>query len=128
MDANLLLLFGRARALLLGAFHHADPAGAALHLRELARRTGLSPTAVQYELRLLRQLDLIRDVGTDSRPTYVLNRDHDLYEGLKNLFTRPAAGPLFDEPQLERKRAQQRSDRRRSAAANSPFLRHRRTS
>lgn len=125
MDANLILLFGRARALLLGAFHQAEAAGVALHLRELARRTGLSPTAVQYELRLLRQLDLIRDLGTDTRPTYVLNREHDHYDGLKSLFMRPAAGLLFDEPQLSRKRTQQRDDRRQGAEANSPLLRGR---
>ena len=123
MDSNLVLLFGRARALVLDAFYRAAATGVALHLREIARRAGLSPTAVQYELRLLRQLDLLKDIGTDSRPSYVLNEEHVLFDGLRTMFTRTETGLLADDARFARKREQQREDRRRPAAANSPFLR-----
>lgn len=122
MDSTLLLLFGRARALILDALYQAADTGVALHLREIARRARLSPTAVQYELRLLRQLDLIKDIGTDSRPSYVLNEDHALFGGLRTLFTQTQTGLLADDARLARKRAQQREDRRRPSEANSPFL------
>lgn len=122
MDSTLVLLFGRARALVLDALYQAAATGVALHLREIARRVRLSPTAVQYELRLLRQLDLIKDIGTDSRPSYVLNADHALFDGLRTLFTHAQTGLLADDAHFARKRVLQREDRRRGSDENSPFL------
>lgn len=123
MESSLVLLFGRARALVLDALYQGADTGVALHLREIARRVALSPTAVQYELRLLRQLDLIKNIGTDSRPSYVLNEEHVLFGDLRTMFTRTETGLLADDAHLARKREQQREDRRRPSAANSPFLR-----
>jgi hypothetical protein len=124
MDANLYLLFGKARALVLAAFHDAVDEGTPLHLREIARRTGLSPTAVQYELRLLRQLDMLKDIGTSTRPLYVLNREHQLFDDLRKLFTHSGTATLLtDDAHFAAKRAQQHKDRRTSSAKNSPFLR-----
>lgn len=122
MDSTLVLLFGRARALVLDALYQAEATGIALHLREIARRVRLSPTAVQYELRLLRQLDLIKDIGTDKRPSYVLNAEHALFDGLRTLFTQTQTGLLADDADLARKRVRQREDRRRASEENSPFL------
>ena len=124
MDANLYLLFGKARALVLGAFQDAVDEGIPLHLREIARRTGLSPTAVQYELRLLRQLDMLKDIGTSTRPLYVLNREHQLFDDLRKLFTHSETATLLtDDAYFAAKRAQQDEDRRATSAENSSFLR-----
>lgn len=127
MDSSLVLLFGRARALVLSALYHAADSGMALHLREVARRTGLSPTAVQYELRLLRQLDLIKDIGAETRPAYVLNEEHIFFDDLRSLFTRTHARVLADDPHFAQKRTRQRQDRVQSSAANSAFLQRRKS-
>jgi DNA-binding Lrp family transcriptional regulator len=123
MDSNLVLLFGRARALVLDALYQAADSGVALHLREIARRIGLSPSAVQYELRFLRQLGLIKDIGTESRPSYVLNNEHVFFEDLRAMFTRTHTGLLADDAHFARKRVQQREDRRHASEVNSPLLR-----
>lgn len=127
MDGSLVLLLGRARALVLEALFRAEHQGLALHLRELARRTGLSLSAVQYELGLLRQIDLIKDIGTANRPIYVLNDEHALHGDLRAMFARAAPGLLPDEDHLARKRTGQRQDRRAPSTANSPFLRRSKT-
>ena len=125
MDSNLILLFGRARALTLDALYQAADSGVALHLRGIARRIGLSPTAVQYELRLLRQLDLIKDIGTDNRPLYVLNEEHVFFDDLRTMFARTHTGLLADDAHFARKRVQQREDRRHASEVNSLLLRQR---
>lgn len=125
MDESLYLLFGRARASVLNALHQAADEAVPLHLRELARRTGLSPTAVQYELRLLSQLNMLKDVGTVARPLYVLNREHALFSDLHALFAarEDEAGLLGDDAHFARKRVQQRRDHRAKSRENSLFLR-----
>jgi hypothetical protein len=125
MDGSLYLLFGRARASVLNSLHQAVGEGVPLHLRELARRSGLSPTAVQYELRLLSQLNMVKDVGTVARPLYVLNREHALFTDLHALFAtrEDEAGLLGDDAHFARKRVQQRQDYRAKSHENSPFLR-----
>lgn len=124
MDASLYLLFGRVRASVLKALHDAADEDVPLHLREIARRTSLSPTAVQYELRLLSQLDIARSVGTTSRPLYVLNRQHGLFPDLHALFTRrEEAVPSADDAHFAKKRVQQRRDHRAKSRENSSFLR-----
>lgn len=123
MDSSLILLFGRGRALVLGTLYRASDEGVALHLREIARRTGLSPTAVQYELGLLRQIALIKDIGTENRPVYVLNEEHALCGDLRAMFSRTEVGILPDDAHFTRKRNQQREDRRKPSKLNSPFLR-----
>lgn len=124
MDTALYLLFGRARASVLNALHRAADEDTPLHLREIARRAALSPSAVQYELRLLSQLDLVKDIGTDSRPLYVLNREHALFADLRNLFARKAeAAPLEDDARFAAKRVHQRKARQARSRENSPFLR-----
>ncbi len=124
MDASLYLLFGRARASVLKALHDAADEDVPLYLREIARRTSLSPTAVQYELRLLSQLDIAKSVGTTSRPLYLLNRQHGLFSDLHALFTRrEEAASSGDDAHFARKRVQQRRDLRARSQENSSFLR-----
>src|SRR3990170_3465050 len=62
MDLTALTLFGRARYKVLAGLFGLG-AAESIHLRELARRTGLSPTATQYELRLLLQTGLVLQAG-----------------------------------------------------------------
>ena len=124
MDASLYLLLGRARASVLKVLHAAADQGTPLHLREIARRAGLSPTAVQYELRLLRQLRMLQDIGTDTRPLYVLDSQHPLFSGLHALMkSGEGEGLLQDDVPIAKKRARQRRDRRLKSAENSSFLR-----
>jgi DNA-binding Lrp family transcriptional regulator len=123
MDPSLYLLFGRARASVLKVLHEAVDQGAPLHLREIARRSGVSPTAVQYELRLLRQLGMVQDIGTQSRPLYVLDRQHGLFSDLHTMITRPDDSMLpVDDAHLVQKRARQRRDRGARSEDNSAFL------
>jgi hypothetical protein len=128
MDGALYLLLGRTRASVLKALHDALAESLPLHLREIARRAAASPTAVQYELRMLSQLDLVKDVGTLSRPLYVLNRDHRLHPGLHALFSQAqqaeqSAAQGADDAHFRSKRKQQRQDHRAKPRDNSAFLR-----
>lgn len=124
MDGALYLLVGKTRACVLLTLHEAAREDAPLHLREIARRAAVSPTAAQYELRLLAQLDMVRDVGTAVRPRYVLNREHGLFPGLHEMFTRQEKATLLpDDPHFRQKRIQQQRDRRATSRDNSPFLR-----
>lgn len=122
MNTALPLLFGRVRAAVLQALHHA--ADETVHLRELARRAGVSPTATQYELRLLSQLDMVRDAGTLARPLYQLNREHPLYRDLRAMFTRGEATDLPDDAHFTRKRVLQQQARRARSRRNAAILRH----
>ena len=123
MDASLYLLFGRARASALKVLHEAVEHAVPLHLREIARRSGVSATAGQYELRLLRQLGIVQDIGTDSRPLYVLDRRHNLFSDLHSMFSRPDESAVSaDDAHFARKRVQQRRDRSKRSQQNSAFL------
>jgi predicted transcriptional regulator len=104
--------------------HEAVEQGTPLHLREIGRRAGVSATAVQYELRLLRQLGMVQDIGTEKRPLYVLNRQHELFPDLHNMILRRSGESLLsaDDAPLARKRVQQRRDRSAKSEQNSAFL------
>ena len=123
MDSNLVLLFGRARALVLAELFRAEDEGVALHLRELARRTGLALSSVQYELGLLRQIELIKDIGSTSRPAYLLNDEHVFHEALGSMYKRIHHGLIGDDAHFASKRLRQERDRRELSEANSSFLR-----
>ncbi len=127
MEDSLYLLLGRARTLILRTLHQAARDGTPLYLREIARQTELSPTAVQYELRLLRQLGMLENVGTAARPLYVLNREHGLFSDMHAMFTRPPDTELVpDDAHFARKRERQREDLASGGPDdNSPFLRQR---
>lgn len=126
MDLTALTLFGRARYLVLaGLFGLA--ATESIHLRELARRTGLSPTATQYELRLLLQAGLVRQEGSGGRPVYRANRKHPVAGELEGMLRKMdgarVAGLIEDDAHWARKRRSQRSDYASTMLMRkSPFL------
>ena len=108
---------------MLKVLHEAVEHAVPLHLREIARRSGVSATAGQYELRLLRQLGIVQDIGTDSRPLYVLDRRHNLFSDLHSMFSRPDESAVSaDDAHFARKRVQQRRDRSKRSQQNSAFL------
>ncbi len=111
MDTTALTLFGRARFKVLAyLFGTAD----AIHLRELARRTGISPTAAQYELRLLVTTGLVLQDDLSGRPLYRSNRKHPIADELQGMIrkmdaTREAEA-IVDDSFWTRKRTAQRAD------------------
>lgn len=130
MDLTALTLFGRARYRVLACLF-ALGAGERLHLREIARRAGLSPTAAQYELRRLLAAGLVLQAGIAARPTYAANARHAVAAELRAMLRKldaarePAAAP--DDAFWARKREAQRRDHAaRSLARKSPFLADRR--
>lgn len=56
-----------------------------LHQREVARRSGLSESAVRQELSNLSRLDLIRRRTSGNRTYYRANHDHPLYPDIRHL-------------------------------------------
>ena len=123
MDASLNLLLGRVRASVLKVLHEAVDQGTPLHLREIARRADASPTAVQYELRLLGQLGMVKDIGAQGRPLYVADREHLLFSDWHRMFRRSSDSiQSGDDAHFARKRVQQRRDRVVKSQENSAFL------
>jgi len=130
MDLTALTLFGRARFRVLASlFVLADPE--TIHLRELARRAGLSPTAAQYELRALLPTGLVLQEGGGARPVYRANRAHPVAGELVTIIRKldvardPAA--VRDDARWAEKRRSQRADyASRRLARKSPFLANRR--
>jgi DNA-binding transcriptional ArsR family regulator len=113
MDIAALTLFGRARYhVLAGLF--ALKSGEAIHLREVARRCGLSPTATQYELRLLVQAGLVEQQGVAGRPLYRINDHHAIAKELRVIVRKTdadaASAAVKDDALWSAKRVQQRAD------------------
>ncbi len=84
MDLAALTLFGRARYRVLACLFALDVAEA-LHLREIARRADLSPTATQYELRRLLAAGLVVQAGPAARPLYAANAKHPVAGELREM-------------------------------------------
>ena len=130
MDLTALTLFGRARFRVLAAlFGLAD--AETIHLRELARRAGVSPTAAQYELRALLPTGLVLRAGSDARPVYRANRGHpvagELLGMIRKLDAARQTGEVRDDTRWAAKRRLQRADyASRSLRRKSPFLADRR--
>jgi DNA-binding Lrp family transcriptional regulator len=126
MDLGALTLFGRARYRVLACLYGL-PASGALHLREIARRTGLSPAATQYELRRLLAAGLIAQAGATARPLYTANPRHPVAAELRDMLRKLDAArepePIADDAYWSRKRRAQRRDYAAgSARRKSPFL------
>jgi DNA-binding transcriptional ArsR family regulator len=113
VDTTALTLFGRARYKVLAclwAMRDAD----AVHLRELARRTGISPTATQYELRVLAATGLVLQEDASGRTLYRANRKHLIAKELEGMIrkmdaTREVAA-VTDDAFWARKRIAQKAD------------------
>lgn len=130
MDLAALTLFGRARYRVLACLFALDVAEA-LHLREIARRADLSPTATQYELRRLLAAGLVVQAGPAARPLYAANAKHpvagELREMLRKLDAAREPAAVEDDAFWARKREAQRRDHAaRRRARKSPFLADRR--
>lgn len=126
MDLTALTLFGRARYQVLGCLYRLE-SGEAIHLREVARRAGLSATATQYELRRLVQAGLVDQAPAGGRTLYRANAAHPIAAELRSIIDKTNANrspPLLeDDGHWARKRAQQQADyRSRSLRRKSPFL------
>ena len=130
MDLTALTLFGRARFRVLAVLF--GLAGAeTIHLRELARRAGLSPTAAQYELRALLPTGLALQEGAGARPVYRANRAHpvagELLRMIRKLDAERQPAAVRDDARWTAKRRSQRADyASRSMTRKSPFLADRR--
>lgn len=126
MDLTALTLLGRARYQVLACLF-ALKKDQALHLREIARRTDLSPTATQYELRLLVQTGLVDQESSSNRTLYRVNNDHAIAKELRSIVRKTNASKetalLADDAHWARKRLQQRADYKSSRLADkSVFL------
>lgn len=113
MDTTALTLFGRARYKVLACLWGMRDADA-VHLRELARRIGISPTATQYELRVLVGTGLVLQDGSSGRSLYRANRKHLIAKELEGMIqkmdaTREAAS-IADDSFWARKRTAQKAD------------------
>jgi predicted transcriptional regulator len=129
MDLTALTLFGRARYQVLACLLRLRD-GEAIHLREIARRAGLSATATQYELRLLAQAGLVLQEASSGRTLYCISREHPIATELRSIIEKTDAGRqpavIEDDRLWARKRAQQRSDHAaRGVRRKSPFLANR---
>jgi hypothetical protein len=126
MDITALSLFGRARYRVLESLF-ALKKTEAIHLREVARRALLSPTATQYELRMLVQTGLVVQDVSSGRTLYRINPAHPIAKELRSIIAKTSASreePLVqDDAQWARKRIAQRADYKSSALRQkSPFL------
>ena len=113
MDTTALTLFGRARFKVL-AHLFGMPGTDAIHLRELARRIGISPTATQYELRLLVTTGLVLQDDSSGRPLYRGNRKHPIANELRGMIRKMDATreteAITDDSFWTRKRTAQKAD------------------
>lgn len=126
MDITALTLFGRARYRVLACLFGLGKE-AAIHLREIARRAGLSATATQYELRLLVQAGLVLQELSSGRTLYRANAGHPIARELRSIIDKTDAGKeassVEDDLHWAKKRTQQQADyKSRSLRRKSPFL------
>ena len=113
MDTTALTLFGRARYKVLACLWGMRGTDA-VHLRELARRIGISPTATQYELRLLVATGLVLQDDSSGRTLYRANRKHLIAKELEGMIrkmdaTREVAA-IADDSFWAAKRTAQKAD------------------
>jgi predicted transcriptional regulator len=128
MDMTGLTLFGRARYQVLACLFALAP-NEDVHLREIARRAGLSPTAVQYELRLLHQIGLVQFDGASRRPRYRIDFSHPVAREVRAIIRKTNASSagkklsVADAVYWAGKRVQQAQDYSSPAIEQkSPFL------
>jgi len=57
----------------------------ALHMREIARRSGCAIGTIQAELKKLSRLDLVKKKNDGNRVYYRANKEHPLYPDIRNL-------------------------------------------
>jgi DNA-binding MarR family transcriptional regulator len=113
VDLAALTLFGRARYLVLACLL-ALKKGEGIHLREIARRASISPTAAQYELRLLVQAGLVEQEIARGRIRYRFNDGHAIARELRSIVGKTNAADsgatIADDSHWKTKRVQQQGD------------------
>lgn len=76
-------LFGKTKKAIIGIlFSQADRV---MHLRELARRANVSPTAVAKEAKILADAGLIISITDGNRVTFRANQDSPIFEELRSI-------------------------------------------
>jgi len=91
MDIVATTLFGKARqAVLVQLFEQPH---SPLYLREMSRRTGISPGALQRELNQLLQADLILREEDGNRVTYRANTAHPIFSELQGIVLKTCGLP-----------------------------------
>lgn len=81
MDPVANILFGKTRqAVLAQLFEHPEKG---CYLRELSKQTGISPGALQHELKQLYQADLVLRREDGNRVVYQANREHPIFSDLQ---------------------------------------------
>lgn len=77
------ILFGKTRQAVLARLF--DLPESSFYLRELSRQSGISPGALQHELKQLLEADLILRVPDGNRIAYRANTEHPIYSELHKL-------------------------------------------
>ena len=85
------LLFGKTRQAILSRLF--DLPVSSFYVRELVRLTGISPGALQHELKQLTEADLILREQDGNRVTYCANTVHPIYPDLLNLVRKTCGLP-----------------------------------
>ena len=91
MDKTAAVLFGKTRQSVLSILY--DNPGRQFYLRQLARATGISPGAIQYELRNLVDADLVARKLDAGRAHYSANTAHPVFEELRSVLRKTSGIP-----------------------------------
>ena len=91
MDSVASVLFGKTRQAVLGQLFSFPEER--IYLRELARRTGISPGALQSELNQLVAADLVRRQQDGNRVLYAANTASPVFEELRGLVQKTTGLP-----------------------------------
>lgn len=126
MDLTALTLFGRARYAVLRTLFTLGGSDA-IHLREVARRSELSPTAAQYELRRLVEAGIAVQEDRDGRTLYHARSAHPIERELRSIVRKTQGARslrrIADDAFWKGKRRQQHDDYASDRLQDkSPFL------
>ncbi len=91
METTASVLFGKTRQAVLAALF--TVAGDRAYLRELARRTGIGPGPLQYELSRLVAADLVTRSRDGNRVVYQANTAHPAFHELRGLVLKTCGLP-----------------------------------
>lgn len=91
MDTAASILFGKTRQAVLAALF--TVAGERAYLRELARRTGIGPGPLQFELSRLVAADLVTRSKDGNRVLYQANTAHPAFQELRGLVLKTCGLP-----------------------------------
>lgn len=99
MNSTASLLFGKTRQAVFALLFMEPVTG--FYLRELARKTGISPGALQKELTQLVSADLVTREQDGNRVAYCANTAHPIYPELSAIVQKTCGMPSMIRAQLE---------------------------